>query len=79
MCIRARDSISVASQLEFCRFEIKGQAFRTYIDRGISGKDTRRHRFEELLEDIRRGEIQAVVVYKLDRISRAIVDFSNMM
>ena len=67
------------SQLEFCRFEIKGQAFRTYIDRGFSGKDTRRPGFEALMEDIRRGEIQAVVVYKLDRISRSIVDFSNMM
>ena len=31
------------------------------------------------MADIRRGGIQAVVVYKLDRISRSIVDFSNMM
>ena len=77
--VEKQDSISVESQLEFCRFEIKGQAFRTYIDRGFSGKDTRRPGFEALMEDIRRGEIQAVVVYKLDRISRSIVDFSNMM
>ncbi len=77
--VEKQDSISVESQLEFCRFETKGQDYRTYIDRGFSGKDTHRPGFEALMADIRRGGIQAVVVYKLDRISRSIVDFSNMM
>lgn len=77
--IEKQDSISVESQLEFCRFETKGQPCRTYIDRGFSGKDTHRPGFEALMADIQKGEIQAVVVYKLDRISRSIVDFSNMM
>lgn len=77
--VEKQDSISVESQLEFCRFETKGQSYRTYIDKGFSGKDTHRPGFEALMEDIQKGEIQAVVVYKLDRISRSIVDFSNMM
>lgn len=77
--VEKQDSISVESQLEFCRFETKGQDYRTYIDKGFSGKDTHRPGFEALMADIQRGRIQAVVVYKLDRISRSIVDFSNMM
>lgn len=31
------------------------------------------------MEDIRQGEITRVIVYKLDRISRSILDFANMM
>lgn len=32
-----------------------------------------------MLEDIRQGKISRVIVYKLDRISRSILDFANMM
>lgn len=73
------DSISVESQLEFCRYELRGEACREYIDRGYSGKDTNRPGFGALLEDIRAGRIETVIVYKLDRISRSILDFSAMM
>ncbi len=34
---------------------------------------------KQMLEDIRRGLIQTVVVYKVDRLSRSIMDFHNMM
>ena len=44
-----------------------------------SNKNTNRPAFEEMLADIKRGKISRVVVYKLDRISRSIVDFANMM
>ncbi|WP_407922280.1 recombinase family protein [Anaerosporomusa subterranea] len=33
----------------------------------------------ELIRDIEKGLISKVVVYKLDRISRSILDFANMM
>ena len=38
-----------------------------------------RPKFQELVRDIKRGLIAKVVVYKLDRISRSILDFANMM
>ena len=44
-----------------------------------SGKNTDRPKFQELVRDIKRGLIAKVVVYKLDRISRSILDFANMM
>jgi len=73
------DSISVQSQVEFCKYELKGGNFREYIDKGYSGKNTDRPRFQELIRDIENGLLAKVVVYKLDRISRSILDFSNMM
>jgi len=73
------DSISIESQIEFCKYEAKGEQFKVYSDRGFSGKNTNRPAFKELLTDIENGEIHRVIVYKLDRISRSILDFSNMM
>lgn len=73
------DSISVESQIDFCRYETRGGNCKEYIDRGFSGKNTNRPAFEEMLSDIEKGLIKKVIVYKLDRISRSILDFSNMM
>lgn len=74
-----KDSISIESQIDFCKYELKGEEYKTYIDRGYSGKNTERPSFQLLMEDIRRHEIKRVFVYKLDRISRSILDFTNMM
>lgn len=73
------DSISTDSQIEACRYEARGEECREYVDRGYSGKNTDRPRFRELVADIGKGEISKVIVYRLDRISRSILDFSNMM
>jgi len=73
------DSISVQSQVEFCKYELKGGNCKEYIDKGYSGKNTDRPKFQELVRDIQNGLIAKVVVYKLDRISRSILDFANMM
>jgi DNA invertase Pin-like site-specific DNA recombinase len=74
-----KDSISIESQLEFCGHELKGGSFKTYKDKGYSGKNTDRPDFQNLLRDIKAGLIRRVVVYKLDRVSRSIIDFANMM
>ena len=73
------DSISIESQLEYCRHEARGNPCREYIDRGYSGRNTNRPAFEQLLADVRQGKVARVIVYKLDRISRSILDFANMM
>ena len=74
-----KDSISIESQIEFCKYELKGGNCKEYTDKGYSGKNTDRPKFQELVRDIKRGLIAKVVVYKLDRISRSILDFANMM
>lgn len=74
-----KDSISIENQLEFCKYETRGAEYETYIDKGFSGKNTNRPAFTKMMEDIKAGKIKRVIVYKLDRISRSILDFSNMM
>ncbi len=77
--IEKKDSISVESQLEYCRYETHGEPYIEYTDRGFSGKDVNRPGFEQMMADIAEGKIKRVIVYKLDRISRSILDFANMM
>ena len=36
----------------------EGQAYKTYIDKGFSGKDTNRPAFENMMNDIRAGQIK---------------------
>ena len=77
--IDKKDSISIESQFEFCRYELKGGEAKEYKDKGYSGKNIERPDFQRLLQDIRLGLIKRVIVYKLDRISRSIVDFAKLM
>ena len=74
-----KDSISIERQIEFCKYELKGGNCKEYTHKGYSGKNTDRPKFQELVRDIKRGLIAKVIVYKLDRISRSILDFANMM
>ncbi len=50
-----------------------------YDDGGFSGANTDRPAFQRLLADIKDGLIDVVGVYKLDRLSRSLVDFSRLM
>ena len=63
----------------YCKYELKGGSCRVFKDKGYSGKNTDRPEFQKLLGEIRKGKVRRVIVYKLDRISRSILDFANMM
>lgn len=55
---------------QWCRLhDVKNYEF--YIDGGYSGSNLKRPQMERMLADIRAGLVEAVVVYKLDRISRS--------
>lgn len=51
---------------------------RIYEDGGYSGGSTDRPALKELIADIEDGHIQAVVVYRLDRLTRSIEDFYEL-
>lgn len=75
-----KDSISIESQFEFCMREVPLKAqVKKYEDRGFSGKNTVRPGFQKMMEDIRNGLIKKVVVYRLDRMSRSILDFARIV
>lgn len=73
------DSISVESQAEFCKKEVTDGRYRVYSDKGYSGKNTHRPAFQELLVDIESGLVRRVIVYRLDRISRSVLDFAGVI
>ncbi|HEX2859599.1 MAG TPA: recombinase family protein [Alphaproteobacteria bacterium] len=50
-----------------------------YDDGGYSGGNLDRPALNRLLEDIRAGHIDVVVVYKVDRLSRSLTDFARIV
>lgn len=50
-----------------------------YDDGGFTGGNTDRPALRRLLADIEAGKIDCVVVYKVDRLSRSLLDFAQMM
>ena len=77
------DSVQVQIQLckEYAGIIYKEQSieFKVYDkDEGFSGKNMNRPSFKELMQDVKNGVLDVVMVYKLDRISRNVQEFSAM-
>lgn len=67
---------SVKNQIDACQeyASMKGWDTLVYFDEGFSGQNRNRPGFQQLLQDIDQGKIQHVIFYKLDRISRRMLD-----
>src|SRR5207344_2481388 len=50
-----------------------------YDDGGYTGANLERPALQRLLADIEAGRIDCAVVYKVDRLSRSLLDFSRLM
>jgi DNA invertase Pin-like site-specific DNA recombinase len=50
-----------------------------YDDGGFTGANIERPVLRRLLDDIEHGKVDAVVVYKVDRLSRSLLDFARLM
>lgn len=74
-----KDSLSTAAQENFCLALVNNDPYETFEDLGYSGKDLKRPGFEKMMQRVRTGEITKILVYKLDRISRNISDFSGLL
>lgn len=77
---------SLAAQREACQAYIFSQKHEgwavikdAYDDGGISGGTMDRPALKRLLNDIREGKIHTVVVYKVDRLTRSLIDFSKII
>jgi site-specific DNA recombinase len=63
---------------KFCDF--RGfQIHQIYIERGKSGGNTNRPEYQKLAKDIEAKKINAIIVKKLDRLSRSLLDFEQLM
>ncbi|GLQ22574.1 hypothetical protein GCM10007853_04480 [Algimonas ampicilliniresistens] len=81
-----QDFNSLDAQTEACRAYILSQAGLgwqlrdgEYSDAGISGGHMDRQGLQRLISDIEAGLIDVVVVYKVDRLTRSLSDFSRLV
>ena len=63
--------------LKLCDFK-DYEVYKIYEDAGVSAKDTNRPKFKEMIEDVKLGNINKIIVYKLDRLTRSIKDLENI-
>lgn len=71
------DNTSLPEQREICEATIKARGWElvgAYVDEGLSGTDSNRPAWRQMLQDARDGKVDAVVVSKLDRFARKALD-----
>jgi site-specific DNA recombinase len=77
---------SLHAQREACEAYVRSQVGdgwtlipKVYDDGGFSGGNLERPALQELLADVERGKLDIVVVYKVDRLTRSLTDFSKIV
>ncbi len=77
---------SIENQIEMCRQYIathysqeEADAALVYEDEGFSGGTLERPKFKKMMSDSQKIKFAAIVVYRLDRISRNIGDFAKLI
>ena len=81
--VQARERFSLGEQeeklLQLCKFK-ELEVYEVYKDAGISAKDMEhRPQFQAMLQDMKEGKINYIVVYKLDRITRSVRDLEELI
>ena len=81
-----QDFNSLDAQRESCEAYIQSQRSlgwkalpKQYDDGGISGGTLQRPALKDLLADIEAGRVDLVLVYKVDRLTRSLMDFSKII
>lgn len=77
---------SIGNQVELCKEYIRTHygedtldRIAVYEDEGFSGGNLNRPDFKNMMEAARKHKFKAIIVYRLDRISRNISDFSSLI
>ncbi len=77
---------SIGNQIELCRQYIKinyphisDENIIIYEDEGFSGKNINRPQFKQMMSDCEKKKFDAIICYRLDRVSRNIGDFANLI
>ena len=81
--VEKENSISCDTQIEHCKAKLnpneRTEKIIVFKDEGFTGANTNREGFQKMIRMVEQNKISKILVYKLDRISRSIVDYSNMM
>lgn len=63
---------------EFCKFK-RYNIYKVYQNAGISAKNDKRPAYQEMIEDVKKGNINVIVALKLDRLTRSVYDIEKLM
>ena len=81
--VERENSISCETQLDYCRAMLtpdeRREKIYEFVDNGFSGGNLDRDAFREMMKLVEGGRISKIVVYRLDRISRSLMDFLNIL
>ena len=77
---------SIGNQVELCKEYVRNMLGEEYVgrcvvfeDEGFSGGNLQRPDFKRMMDEVRKRKFKAIVVYRLDRISRNISDFTGLI
>ena len=77
---------SIGNQIELCKDYVRNMYGEDYVehcvvfeDEGFSGGNLKRPDFQKMMAEVRKRKFKAIVVYRLDRISRNISDFTGLI
>lgn len=75
-----KDSIPMQRKdlIAYCSLILGTENYEIFEDAGYSGKNTDRPAYQEMMGRIRKGEFSHLLVWKIDRISRNLLDFAEM-
>lgn len=79
---QAKHGYSIAAQLEKLEAYCKSQgweAVEQFIDDGYSAKDINRPNFTKMMDRIKHGDIDVLLVYRLDRLTRSVIDLYDIL
>ncbi|WP_346888301.1 recombinase family protein [Clostridium sp. UBA1056] len=62
----------------YSKYALNVNDYVIFEDAGYSGKNTDRPKYQEMMSRIRQGEFTHLLVWKIDRISRNLIDFCDM-
>ena len=75
-----KDSLPFQRQelINYSKYVLSTDSYEIFEDAGYSAKNTDRPAYQDMIARIRKGEFTHLIVWKIDRISRNLLDFSNM-
>jgi site-specific DNA recombinase len=80
---QASEGFSLAAQEERCKNFIQSQGWdlvkEPYVDDGYSAKDLERPAIQQLIHDLKNNEFDVIVVYRLDRLVRSVLDLHHLL
>ncbi len=79
---QSREGFSLKEQeerlKEFCNFK-RYEIYKIYKDAGISAKNDKRPAYQEMMSDVKSKNINVIVAFKLDRLTRSVYDIEKLM